>query len=39
MVPGSAVLLAVLAGEAMLLVRWLGGVFERTDPASAGIVA
>jgi ABC-2 type transport system permease protein len=37
-VPGSAVLLALLAGEATLLVRWLGGVFERTDPASAGIV-
>lgn len=37
-VPGSAVLLAALAGEATLLVRWLGGVFERTDPASAGIV-
>jgi ABC-2 type transport system permease protein len=38
LVPGSAVLLLALAGEAMLLVRWLGGVFERTDPASAGIV-
>jgi hypothetical protein len=37
-VPGSVVLLLALAGEAMLLVRWLGGVFERTDPASAGIV-
>jgi ABC-2 type transport system permease protein len=37
-VPGSAVLLALLGGEAVLLVHWLGGVFERTDPASAGIV-
>jgi ABC-2 type transport system permease protein len=37
-VPGSALLLTLLAGETMLLVRWLGGVFERTDPASAGIV-
>ena len=34
----AAVVLVLGAGvEAMLLLRWLGRVFERTDPAGAGI--
>jgi hypothetical protein len=28
--------LAGMIGEVALIVRWLGGVFERTDPASTG---
>jgi hypothetical protein len=29
--------LGTIAFEAALLVDWLGGLFERTDPAVAGI--
>jgi ABC-2 type transport system permease protein len=35
--PGVAVLLCAIAFEAALIIDWLGGVFERTDPAGAGI--
>ena len=35
--PAAALALLVMAYEAALLVGWLGRVFERTDPASAGI--
>jgi ABC-2 type transport system permease protein len=35
--PGVAVLLCAIAFEAALIIDWLGGVFERTDPAAAGI--
>ncbi|MGH7536668.1 MAG: putative ABC exporter domain-containing protein, partial [Gemmatimonadales bacterium] len=31
--PGMVLGLAVLAFECGLIVNWLGGVFERTDPA------
>jgi ABC-2 type transport system permease protein len=35
--PATALTLCTMAFEAALLVEWLGRVFERTDPASAGI--
>jgi ABC-2 type transport system permease protein len=35
--PGTAVLLSAIGFEAALIIDWLGGIFERTDPASAGI--
>jgi hypothetical protein len=35
--PATVLALATMAFEAALLVEWLGGVFERTDPATAGI--
>ena len=35
--PAALVLLAGIAAEAMLVLRWLGAVFEGTDPAGAGI--
>ncbi len=35
--PATGLVLAIIAFEAALLVEWLGRVFERTDPASAGI--
>ncbi|MGH7511899.1 MAG: putative ABC exporter domain-containing protein [Gemmatimonadales bacterium] len=38
-VPGVAVLLAGIAVEVAALLRWLGGVFESTDPAGAEIAA
>ena len=38
-VPASAVLLSGLAVEALVALRWLGGVFERTDPAGANLAA
>jgi len=37
LVPGIAAGLGVVTFEAACLVDWLGGVFERTDPAAAGI--
>jgi ABC-2 type transport system permease protein len=37
--PAAVVLLAGAAIEAMLLLRWFGRVFERIDPAGAGIAA
>jgi hypothetical protein len=34
-----AVLLGCVAVEAAALLRWLGGVFESTDPVAAEIAA
>lgn len=36
-IPGSVLALGTVAFEAALIVEWLGRIFERTDPASAGI--
>lgn len=36
-VPASLLALGTIGFEAALMVDWLGGLFERTDPASAGI--
>ena len=36
-VPATVLALGTMAFEAALIVEWLGGVFERTDPAAAGI--
>ena len=38
-VPAAVVLLAGVGGEAMLVLRWLGRVFEATDRPGAGIAA
>jgi hypothetical protein len=35
--PAAVVLLATVVAEAVLVLRWLGSVFEGTDPAGAGI--
>lgn len=35
--PGTVLVLGIMAFEAGLTVDWLGQVFERTDPATAGI--
>jgi ABC-2 type transport system permease protein len=35
--PATMLALSTMAFEAALMVEWLGGVFERTDPATAGI--
>ena len=35
--PATVLVLGTMAFETALLVDWLGGVFERTDPAAAGI--
>ena len=35
--PATALFLGAVAFEAALIVQWLGNLFERTDPASAGI--
>jgi hypothetical protein len=35
--PATILILGTIAFEAALVVEWLGGVFERTDPATAGI--
>ena len=35
--PASLLLLTALAVEATLMLGWLGRIFERTDPATAGI--
>jgi ABC-2 type transport system permease protein len=37
LVPASILALGIMAFEAALLVDWLGGIFERTDPTTAGI--
>jgi hypothetical protein len=39
LVPAVAVLLGCVAVEAAALLRWLGGVFESTDPVAAEIAA
>jgi len=36
-IPAAILVLGIMAFEAAVLVDWLGGVFERTDPAAAGI--
>jgi putative ABC exporter len=36
-VPATVLALGMMAFEAALIVEWLGGIFERTDPATAGI--
>jgi hypothetical protein len=36
-VPAALLVLGIIAFEAALMVDWLGGVFEQTDPATAGI--
>jgi ABC-2 type transport system permease protein len=38
-IPAAALGLLVVGFEAALMVDWLGRVFERTDPATAGIFA
>ncbi|HET6577321.1 MAG TPA: putative ABC exporter domain-containing protein [Gemmatimonadales bacterium] len=38
-VPGVIVLQAAVAMEAAVMLRWLGRVFEQTDPAGAGIAS
>jgi len=38
LVPGGVLALGAMGFEAAWMVDWLGGVFERTDPASAGIL-
>jgi hypothetical protein len=35
--PATVLALGAVAFEAALMVDWLGGIFERTDPAGAGI--
>lgn len=35
--PATVLALGTMAFEAALIVEWLGGIFERTDPAGAGI--
>lgn len=35
--PASILVLGIMAFEASLLIEWLGHLFERTDPAAAGI--
>lgn len=37
LLPAGVLALAVLAFEAAMAVDWLGAIFERTDPAGAGI--
>jgi ABC-2 type transport system permease protein len=35
--PAALLVLGTMAFEAALIVEWLGGLFERTDPSTAGI--
>jgi hypothetical protein len=37
LVPAMILIVGTIAFEAALMVEWLGGIFERTDPAAAGI--
>jgi hypothetical protein len=37
--PGWLVLQAAVVAEAVVALQWLGRVFDRTDPAAAGIAA
>lgn len=37
LVPATLLAIGTIAFEAALMVEWLGGIFERTDPVSAGI--
>ena len=36
--PGAAAALLAAAGEVALLIVWLGGLYERTDPVAAGLL-
>jgi hypothetical protein len=36
-IPSAMLALGIIGFEAALIVDWLGRVFERTDPTSAGI--
>jgi len=36
-IPAAALFLGIIALEAVLIVGWLGGIFERTDSAAAGV--
>jgi ABC-2 type transport system permease protein len=36
-IPATILALGAIGFEAALIVEWLGGIFERTDPAAAGI--
>jgi ABC-2 type transport system permease protein len=38
-IPATVLFLGSVAFEAALMVDWLGGVFERTDPATAGVAS
>jgi ABC-2 type transport system permease protein len=38
LIPAGALTLGTIGFEAAWIVEWLGGVFERTDPATAGIM-
>jgi ABC-2 type transport system permease protein len=35
--PAAVLMLGVMAFESLLIIEWLGGIFERTDPSTAGI--
>ncbi|MBA3555619.1 MAG: hypothetical protein H0W29_12780, partial [Gemmatimonadales bacterium] len=35
-IPASAAALGIAAAEARVMIGWIGGVFERSDPATAG---
>ena len=35
--PAAALALGAMAFEAALMVDWLGGIFERTDPTTPGL--
>ncbi len=35
--PAAAVLLLVIAAESLVILGWLGRVFERTDAAEVGV--
>jgi hypothetical protein len=37
-VPAVVLAVSALAIEAKFAVEWLGGVFDRTDPPSAGLM-
>jgi hypothetical protein len=37
LIPAALAALGIMAFEAALMLDWLGGIFERTDPSAAGI--
>jgi hypothetical protein len=37
LMPAILLIVGIIAFEAALMVEWLGGIFERTDPATSGI--
>ncbi|HSK20028.1 MAG TPA: hypothetical protein VK912_12830 [Longimicrobiales bacterium] len=38
LLPGAAAALLAAGGEVVLLIVWLGGLYERTDPVTAGLL-